>query len=185
MANFLHMICYLAMRWSKAVNAVIFYSAIKSLSNYMKLKSLRSNKFKQQLSKYFPSAALLLRLTCKQKQTQTLPSQVYTPPAFWFPQSVVLLLGPLARNKCTPTNKKFYLHEFPPTRRSPPLTHSLYLLEGWGLWGWLGAEHRASWDQGELVASQLCKQAAVWNCQTSENGLKSKASVWQNILSAN
>lgn len=47
-----------------------------------------------------------------------------------------------------------------------------------------GAEHRASWDQGGLVASQLCKQAAAWNHQTSENGPKAKASILQNILSA-
>lgn len=165
------------------MNAIIFYSAIKSLSNCVKLKSLRSNKFKQQLSKYFPSAALLIRLTCKQKQTNNLPSQVYTTPAIWFPQqSVVLLLAPLVRNKCTPTNEKFFLHEFPPPKRSHPVTHSLYLLEGWGLWGWLGAEHRASWDQGGLVASQLCKQ--VWNHQTSENGPRAKTSILQNILCA-
>lgn len=99
MASFLHVICYLGMRWSNAVNAFTFYSAIESLSNYIKLKSLRSNKFKQQLSKYSPSAALLIRLICEQKQTKNLPSQVYTTPTVWFPQqSTVLLLGPLVRN---------------------------------------------------------------------------------------
>lgn len=48
----------------------------------------------------------------------------------------------------------------------------------------VGAEHRASWDQGGLVASQLCKHAAVWNHQTSEHGPKSKAKVLHDILSA-
>lgn len=126
MAIFLHIICYLGMRWSKAVNVIIFYSAIKGLSNCVKLKSLRSNKFKQQLSKYFPSATLPIRLTFKQKQTKNLPFWVSTTPAVWFPQqSVVLLLGPLVRNKSTPTNDKFYLHEFPPPRSSHSLTYSL------------------------------------------------------------
>lgn len=99
MASFLHVICYVRMRWSNAVNAFTFYSPIESLSNYVKTKPLRSNKFKQQLSKYSPSAALLVRLTCEQKQTKNPPSQVYTTPAVWFPQqSIVLLLGPLVRN---------------------------------------------------------------------------------------
>lgn len=99
MASFLHVICYLGMRWSNAVNAFTFYSPIESLSNYVKTKPLRSNKFKQQLSKYSPSAALLIRLTCEQKQTKIPPSQVYTTPAVWFPQqSIVPLLGPLVRS---------------------------------------------------------------------------------------
>lgn len=59
---------------------------LKSLSNYVKLKSLRSNKFKQQLSKDSLSAALVIRWTCKQKQNKNPLAQVYTTPAVWFPQ---------------------------------------------------------------------------------------------------